>query len=359
MRVLVTGHKGYIGTVMTPMLEAAGHEVLGLDSDLYRNSTYSESLPTVSELLKDIRDVEKADLYRIDAIVHLAGLSNDTLGNLNPQLTYEINHAASVRLAAMAKELGISRFIFSSSCSNYGAAGDGMQDESAKLHPVTPYAISKVMVERDVAQLADDDFSPVFMRNSTAYGISPRMRFDLVLNNLTAWAHTTGQILLKSDGKPWRPLVHIEDISLAVIGALAVPREVIHNQAFNVGLNSENYQMFQLAEIVGETVPNSEIKFAEGAEPDKRNYRVNFDKYERAFPGYALRWNVRSGAKQIYESYRKIGLQSDVYEGPKYKRIAQIKQLLSTGELDETLRWRKPSGEMPALVESSKGGDAR
>jgi nucleoside-diphosphate-sugar epimerase len=341
MRVLVTGHKGYIGTIMVPMLRQAGHDVLGLDSDLYRNSTYGESLPQVPEILKDIRDVEKADLAGIDAIVHLAGLSNDTLGDLNPQLTYEINHAASVRLAAMAKELRISRFVFASSCSNYGAASDGMQDESATLNPVTPYAISKVMVERDVRQLADDNFSPAFMRNSTAYGVSPRMRFDLVLNNLTAWGYTTGHILLKSDGSPWRPLVHIEDISLAVIGALAAPRAVIHNQAFNIGINSENYQVFQIAEIVRDTVPDCQIKFAVGAEPDKRNYRVDFSKYARTFPGYPLRWTVRLGARQIYESYRKFGLQEHAYEGPKYKRIAQIKYLLSTGQLDETLRWRK------------------
>ena len=341
MRVLLTGHKGYIGTIMAPMLRKAGHDVLGLDSDLYRNSTYGEAVPEIPEILKDIRDVEKTDLDGIDAIIHLAGLSNDMLGDLNPQLTYEINHAASVRLAAMAKELGITRFVFASSCSNYGAAGDGMQDETGALNPVTAYAISKVMVERDLRELADDNFSPVFMRNATAYGVSPRIRFDIVLNNLTAWAYTTGHILLKSDGTPWRPIVHIEDISLAAIAVLEAPRELIHNEAFNVGINSENYQMRQLAEIVGDTVPNCKIKFAEGAEPDKRNYRVDFSKYTRTFPRYKLRWNARLGAQQIYESYRKFGLQKDEYEGPKYKRIAQIKYLMSTGQLDERLRWRK------------------
>jgi len=340
MRVLVTGHKGYIGTIMTPMLREAGHDVFGIDSDLYRNSTYGEALPKVPEILKDIRDVEKTDLDGVDAIIHLAGLSNDMLGDLNPEITYEINHTASVRLAAMAKELGIARFIFASSCSNYGAAGDGMQDESATLNPVTPYAISKVMVERDVGELADDNFSPTFMRNTTAYGVSPRMRFDIVLNNLTAWAYTTRHIFLKSDGTPWRPMVHIEDISLAAIGALEAPRELIHNESFNVGINSENYQIRQLAEIVRETVPNCELKFAAGAEPDKRDYKVDFSKYARTFPDYKLRWDVKRGAQHIYESYRKFGLQKDEYEGPKYKRIAQIKYLLSTGQLDENLPWR-------------------
>ena len=340
MRVLVTGHKGYIGTAMVPLLQKAGYEVAGLDSDLYRNSTYGDAPAKVPEIIKDVRDIERQDLHGISAIIHLAGLSNDTLGDLDPGLTYQINHLASVRLAEMAKSLGIRRFIFASSCSNYGAAGDRFQDENSELHPVTAYAKSKVLVERDVATLASDNFTPVFMRNATAYGVSPRIRFDIVLNNLTAWAYTTGEILLKSDGTPWRPVVHIEDISLAAIAMLEAPRERIHNQAFNVGQNAENYQMRQLAEIVRDTVPNCEVKIADGAEPDKRNYRVDFAKYTQTFPNHSLRWTAARGVKQIYDSYRTYGLQRDEYEGPRYKRIAQIRQLMSTGQLDETLRWR-------------------
>lgn len=339
MRVLVTGHKGYIGTVMVPMLEAYGHSVIGIDSDLYRNSTYGTAPATVDEIIKDVRDIEPADLHGVDAVVSLAALSNDVLGDFNPDLTYQINHAASVRLAEIAKGLGIQRYVFASSCSMYGAAGDKPLDESASFNPVTAYATSKVWVERDVRQMASDDFSPTFMRNATAYGMSPRIRFDVVLNNLSAWAYTTGKVHMKSDGTPWRPVVHIEDISRAVCAVLDAPREKVHNEAFNIGLNSENYQIKELADFVRETIPKCEISFADEAGPDLRNYRVNFDKYENTFPKFALQWNARRGAQSIYDAYQKFGLDKDDYEGPKYKRIAQLKTLIGSGQLDETMRW--------------------
>lgn len=340
MNVIVTGHKGFIGTILVPMLQAAGHKVRGIDSDLFRNSTYGAAPPPVDEIIKDVRDVEKPDLEGAHAIVHLAALSNDVLGDLNPDMTYEINHKASVRLAAMAKDLGISRFVFASSCSMYGAAGDDVLDETAQFNPVTPYAISKVLVERDVRELADDRFSPVFMRNATAYGVSPRIRFDLVINNLIAWAYTTGLVRMKSDGTPWRPVVHIEDICRAMLAVLAAPREKIHNEAFNVGTNAETYQIKTLADMVMRTVPDSRIEFAGDAGPDKRNYKVNFTKYARAFPDYIPTWTAERGVRAIFDAYRQIGLNRDDYEGPRYKRIAQLKYLLETGQIDETYRWR-------------------
>ena len=340
MRVLVTGHKGYIGAVLAPMLIAEGYEVVGLDSDLFEQCTFGDGLQEIPSLRKDIRDVTAADLAGFDAVLHLAGLSNDPLSDLNPELTYEINHAASVRLAELAKQAGASRYIFSSSCSNYGAAGDNLVNEESELNPVTPYGISKVRVEQDVAKLSDDDFSPVFLRNATAYGVSPRLRFDLVLNNLVAWAFTSGRVYLKSDGTPWRPIVHIEDISRAFIAALRAPRERIHNQAFNVGRSDENYRIREIAEIVKDTVPGCRVAYAEDAGPDLRCYRADFSKISEQLPGFKPQWDARRGAQQLYDAYRKNGIRLEDFEGPKYKRIDHIKLLLSKGRLDAKLRWQ-------------------
>lgn len=343
MKILLTGSRGYIGTVMGPFLQAAGHEVRGIDSDLYRRSTFGSWKETVPTMVKDIREVQPADLRGLDAVVHLAALSNDPLGDLNPQLTYDINHLASVHLAEVARAAGVQRFAFASSCSNYGAAGDAPVNEESELNPVTAYGESKVRVERDVARLATDDFSPVFLRCATAYGVSPRLRFDIVLNNLVAWAYTAGKVLLKSDGTPWRPIVHIEDISRAFLAVLGVPRERIHGQAFNVGRNDQNYRIREIAQIVKETVPGSEVQFAEGAGPDKRNYRADFSKIARLLPEFQPEWDARRGAQQLYRAYKEVGLVLEDFEGPRYRRIDQIKQLLAAGNLAPDLRWlREP-----------------
>jgi nucleoside-diphosphate-sugar epimerase len=346
MKVLLTGHKGYIGSRLTPMLLEEGFEVLGLDSDLFRECTFTGELTTVPEILKDVRDITESDIEGCDAVIHLAGLSNDPLGDYDPGLTDEINARASVRVADVARSAGVPRFIFASSCSNYGASGDKFLSEDAAFNPVTPYGQSKVDVEHAVSKMATPSFSPVFLRASTAYGMSPRIRFDLVLNNLTAWAFTTGRVFIKSDGTPWRPIVHVDDICRAYIAAVKAPKDLVHNQAFNVGTTTENYQVREIAAIVEDVVPNCKVEFAEDGGPDKRCYRVNCDRIARTLHDFKPQWTARRGVEQLYEVFAKVGLTLDDFEGERFKRIAQIKKLIGEGLLSPRLRWNSN----PALI---------
>lgn len=342
MRILVTGNEGYIGCILVPMLRQAGHEVVGLDVGLFRECALGPIArpPTIR---KDVRDVEPEDLDGIEAVIHLAGLANDPLGDLDPPLTFEINHVASVRLAELAKRAGVRRFLYASSCSVYGAAGDEMIDETSELHPLTPYAKSKAYAEADIRPLIGGDFCVVFLRAATAYGVSPYLRFDLALNNLVAWAHATNLVYLKSDGEAWRPFVHVQDIAHGYTTLLQAPDEKVCGQIFNIGATSENYRIRELAEIVRQKVPQARIEYAADALPDHRSYRVSCDKLLRAGLGFEPQWDAAAGVREVSQAVENWQIKTEDFEGPRYNRIAYLRNLLTAGKVDDTLRWAEPA----------------
>ena len=339
MRVLITGHNGYIGSVMSGMVRAAGHDVRGLDTYFFEGCTLGPEPADLPSRRIDLRDVREEHFAGIDAVIHLAALSNDPLGDLDPELTYAINHRGSLRLAQLAKAAGVTRFLFASSCSLYGVAGDDMLDERAAFNPITPYGESKVRLEHDLHGMADDAFSPTYLRNATAYGASPRLRFDVVVNNLVGVALTTGEIRVQSDGTPWRPLVHVEDFSRAFIAVLNAPRERVHDEAFNVGRTEENYQVSALAEMVRQELPGTVVRYAEGGGPDPRSYRVSCDKLARTLPEFRPTWTVRRGVAELVQRFRAAGLKAEDFTGNRYVRLRRIRELQRLGKLDAALRW--------------------
>lgn len=348
MKVLVTGHDGYIGSVLVPKLVQAGHEVHGLDSFLFEGCSFGRDPEPVPYERVDLRDIRPEHLKRFDAVVHLAAISNDPLGDLAPDTTYEVNHHSSVRLAELAKQAGVERFVFASSCSLYGAASPkDVLSESAPFNPVSAYGESKVFVERDVSRMADDDFTPVFLRNATVYGDSPRLRLDLVVNDLVATAFATGDILIKSDGTPWRPLVHVEDVAAAMIASLEAPKEAVHNEAFNIGRTTENYQVRDVADLVTGVVPGSKVRYAEGGGPDERCYRVSFDKAEASLPGFEARWTVPDGIRQLHEAFQHHGMGTGDLEGSRYVRLRHISDLLKARRIESDLRWVSTPARTP------------
>ena len=351
MKVLVTGHQGYLGCVLVPMLQAAGQDVTGLDSGLFEGCTLGPAPAEIPALRLDLRDARAEQLIGFDAVQHLSALSNDPLGDLDPALTHQINHRAAVRLARLARTAGVPRFILSSSCSTYGAAGDALLDEQAAFNPVTPYGETKVWAELDIGALANDRFCPTFLRNATAYGVSPRLRGDLVVNNLVGYAVTAGVVLIKSDGTPWRPLVHIEDIARAFLAVLQAPRELVWNQAFNVGRTEENYQVRELADLVEALVPGCRIEYDPNGGPDLRCYRVDCSKIRRVLPDYQPRWTVRDGIEELRDAYSRADLSLELFLSSRFSRIRHIRECLESGKLERSLRWQQPveAGAIPVL----------
>jgi nucleoside-diphosphate-sugar epimerase len=340
VRVLLTGHHGYLGAIAGPVLGAAGHDVIGLDTGFYRGCDLGPPHEAVAGLELDIRDVAAAHLQGFDAVVHLAGLSNDPLGDLDPGLTRDINLDATVRLARAAREAGVGRFLFASSCSMYGASEDERVREDAPLMPLTAYAESKVRSEEALAELADDDFSPVFMRFATVHGVSPRLRVDIVLNNLVGWAYTTGAVRILSDGTPWRPVIHVGDVADSIAALLEAPREAVHGEAFNVGADSENYQVRDLAELAREAVPGSTVEYGGSNDPDPRSYRVDFGKFAETLPGLRLARTARESARELAAAYEAAGLTFEEFDGERFTRLKRLRSLLGDGSLRDDLRWR-------------------
>lgn len=349
-KVLLTGHHGYIGSVMGPKLLQAGYDVVGLDTVFYgEECAFIPDAAQVPDMGKDIRDVTARDMQGFDTLIHLAALSNDPLGNLKDELTYDINHLASVGLARLAKESGIQRFLFSSSCSMHGASAAEKVDETTPVDPLTPYGASKIRAETDISGMANDGFSPIFLRNGTVYGVSPRLRVDIVLNNLVGWACTTGKVKLYTDGSPWRPLIHIEDVCDAFIAAMEAPVDAVHNQVFHVGSNKENYQIKDVAEIVQSVVPGCDLEFnTDDHQADQRTYIADFTKIENTLTGFRPKWTVEAGAQQLYQAYQQANLSLEEFTGSRYIRLKRIDELLKSGRLNSSLRWQ------PASVQSSR-----